>query len=223
MVLSVIIPVLDEAAGIQTMLQSLQTLRTRGHEIIVVDGGSRDNTVALAEQLADRVECGARGRARQMNTGARLARGEILWFLHGDSRVDASADLRIQQAVSAGAAWGRFDIRLSGDRWLLRIVETMMNWRSRFSGIATGDQGIFVSRVLFEQIGGFTEIPLMEDIDLSKRLKKYGDPACLRQPLVTSSRRWERDGILHTIALMWYLRLAYFLGVPAERLAAYYD
>jgi hypothetical protein len=125
----------------------------------------------------------------------------------------------LQQAGS----WGRFDVRLSGDRFLLRLVEWMMNWRSRFTGVATGDQGIFVSRELFEGVGGFAALPLMEDIDLSRRLKRQQWPVCLRNTLTASSRRWEEHGILRTIALMWYLRLAYFLGVPPARLAMHYD
>jgi len=159
----------------------------------------------------------------QMNIGAQAARGRVLWFVHADTRVPEKAAPVIIESVAHAAGWGRFDVRLSGDRLLLRLVERMMNWRSRFTGIATGDQGIFVTRELFERVGGFTAMPLMEDIDLSRRLKREQRPLCLRDTLTSSSRRWEQKGIVRTIALMWVLRLAYFLGVPPARLAMHYD
>jgi rSAM/selenodomain-associated transferase 2 len=158
-----------------------------------------------------------------MNVGAQAASGRVFWFLHADTRLPDKAAHRIIEAVQHAGGWGRFDVRLSGDRFLLRLVERMMNWRSRFTGVATGDQGIFVTRELFERVGGFADLPLMEDIDLSSRLKRQQWPVCLRDTLITSSRRWEQQGVLRTIALMWYLRLAYFLGVPAARLATRYD
>ena len=220
MQLSIIIPTLDEAEAVVALLQQLQSLRARGHEVILADGGSKDDTVALAEPLVDRVLVTPAGRARQMNAGAAVANGQMLWFVHADSRIPQRADEHILQ--SAGPVWGRFNVHLSGDRMLLRVVERLMNLRSRITGIATGDQGIFVSRVLFERIGGYADLPLMEDIDLSKRLKHEQTPVCLHNTLTTSSRRWEQKGIVRTILLMWTLRLAWFLGVPAARLATHY-
>jgi len=221
--LSIIIPALNEAGCIRELLRQLQALRAQGHEVIVVDGGSCDATVALAQPLVDQLLPAPAGRALQMNIGAQAARGRVLWFVHADTRVPDKAAPVIIESVAHAAGWGRFDVRLSGDRLLLRLVERMMNWRSRFTGIATGDQGIFVTRELFERVGGFAALPLMEDIDLSRRLKHQQRPLCLRDTLTSSSRRWEQKGIVRTIALMWVLRLAYFLGVPPARLAMHYD
>lgn len=221
--LSIIVPALNEAACIRQLLRQLQALRAQGHEVIVVDGGSCDATVALAQPLVDQLLPAPAGRALQMNIGAQAARGRVLWFVHADTRVPEKAAPVIIESVAHAAGWGRFDVRLSGDRLLLRLVERMMNWRSRFTGIATGDQGIFVTRELFERVGGFAALPLMEDIDLSRRLKREQRPLCLRDTLTSSSRRWEQKGIVRTIALMWVLRLAYFLGVPPARLAMHYD
>ena len=221
--LSIIVPALNEAGCIRELLRQLQALRAQGHEVIVVDGGSCDATVALAQPLVDQLLPAPAGRALQMNIGAQAARGRVLWFVHADTRVPDKAAPVIIESVAHAAGWGRFDVRLSGDRLLLRLVERMMNWRSRFTGIATGDQGIFVTRELFERVGGFAAMPLMEDIDLSRRLKREQRPLCLRDTLTSSSRRWEQKGIVRTIALMWVLRLAYFLGVPPARLAMHYD
>ncbi|MEA2078388.1 MAG: TIGR04283 family arsenosugar biosynthesis glycosyltransferase [Pseudomonadota bacterium] len=221
--LSIIIPTLNEAGCIRDILRQLQALRAQGHEVILVDGGSCDETIALAQALVDQLLPAPAGRALQMNVGAQAAAGRVFWFLHADTRVPDKAARLIIEAVQHAGSWGRFDVRLSGDKGLLRLVERMMNWRSRLTGVASGDQGIFVTRELFERVGGFADLPLMEDIDLSRRLKRQQWPVCLRDTLVTSSRRWEQKGILRTIALMWYLRLAYFLGVPAARLAMHYD
>jgi len=221
--LTVIIPALNEAACISATLMPLQALRARGHEVIVVDGGSVDATVTQARPLCDRVLNSAPGRARQMNAGAQAATGEVLWFVHADTGVPADSDVLILQAVQGDAVWGRFDVCLSGRQPLLRIVAWLMNLRSRITGIATGDQGIFVKRAVFTAVGGFPEIPLMEDIALSRALKQHAHPICLRTRLVTSSRRWERDGIVRTILLMWWLRFAYWRGVSPERLAAHYQ
>ena len=223
MQISIIIPTLDEAGCIIGTLQPLQALRDQGIEVILVDGGSRDNTVELARPFVDRLLGSSPGRARQMNCGARQACGQILWFLHADTLVPGNSDQLIVGALEGKQGWGRFDVRLSGNQRLLRLVEGLMNLRSRMTGISTGDQGLFVTRHLFEEVGGYADIPLMEDIDLSKRLKRKTAPACIRKRLVTSSRRWEQRGILKTILLMWYLRLAYFVGVPAERLAMRYE
>ena len=220
--LSIIVPTLDEGALTLDCVQHLARLRAVGHELILVDGGSRD---LPAGPLAAAVDCllvSPPGRAVQMNRGAAAASGEILWFLHVDSRIPQDADRAIFDALAARPGWGRFDIRLSGRHPLLRLVERMMNWRSRISGIATGDQGIFVHRSLFERIGGYPDQALMEDIEISRRLKRLARPHALRLYLTASSRRWEQQGILRTILLMWGLRLAYWLGVSPERLAALY-
>lgn len=220
--LSVIIPALNEADHIVPLLDALSPLRARGVEVILVDGGSRDATRELAEGRVDRLLHRGRGRARQLNAGAAVARGEVLWFLHADTRIPEDAEEHLRAALGR-RAWGRFDVRLSGAHPLLRVVERAMNLRSCLTGIATGDQGIFLRREDFHALGGFPAIELMEDIALSKRLKRtLGRPACVRIPLITSSRRWERRGILRTIVLMWWLRLAYALGVKPARLARWY-
>ncbi|MFO1430482.1 MAG: TIGR04283 family arsenosugar biosynthesis glycosyltransferase [Candidatus Competibacteraceae bacterium] len=221
--ISVIVPVLNEAAALPACLQALQPLRRQACELLVVDGGSTDTSVTIARRLADRVLETPAGRAVQMNTGARVARGDILWFLHGDSLPppDAAASIRTALAES-NHHWGRFDVRLSGSRPLLRMVETLMNRRSCLTGIATGDQGIFVRHATFAQMGGYPAIPLMEDIALSRRLKRFSRPVCLKQCLLTSSRRWEQQGIWKTILLMWCLRLGYFLGADPARLKRLY-
>lgn len=222
--LSIIIPCLNEAGGIVAALERLQPLRRRGVEVIVVDGGSRDGSVALAAPLADRVLTAPRGRASQMNAGAAVAHGELLLFLHADCALPADGDRLIADGLRAGGKrWGRFDIRLAGAHPLLKIVAFMMNWRSRLTGIATGDQGIFVTRGLFADAGGFPAIPLMEDIALSKSLKTFGAPLCLRARITASGRRWDERGVLRTMLLMWRLRLAYFLGADPADLALRYD
>jgi rSAM/selenodomain-associated transferase 2 len=222
--ISIIIPVLNEAATIASTLTALQPMRKRGHQLLLVDGGSHDNTIALAEPLVDRVFCSSAGRAAQMNAGAAAANGDLLWFVHADTLMIPDTDVLLQKAFNASAkAWGRFDIRLSADTAALRIIAWMMNWRSRLSGIATGDQGIFIRRDTFERIGGFADIPLMEDIDISRRLKRTaGRPLCLSHKLTTSSRRWEKQGVLHTVMLMWRIRLAYWLGANPTDLARQY-
>jgi rSAM/selenodomain-associated transferase 2 len=221
--LSVIVPALNEATAITTTLMALQPLRTRGHQVIVVDGGSHDLTVELSRPLADRVMQAKAGRATQMRAGADVADGSVLWFLHADTIAPENADRLIAQALRlAPTGWGRFDVQLSQTRPLLKCVAWMMNQRSRLSGIATGDQGIFVRRRLYDDVGGFPEIPLMEDIAISRALRRHGRPASIRQPLFSSPRRWLAHGVFRTILHMWALRLAYFLGVSPERLAACY-
>ena len=222
-VISVIVPALNEADGIEDMLQALQDMRVRGIEIIVADGGSSDNTVAICAPLADRVIIADTGRARQMQAGAALARGSVLWFLHADSRAPRDADLSIATALASGNRhWGRFDVRFPHAGLLLEVVATLMSLRSRLTGIATGDQGIFVTRELFEHVNGYPLIPLMEDIALSRRLKRHSRPACLHEKLITSARRWQVQGTLRTILVMWSLRLAYFLGASPAWLAQFY-
>ncbi|MDP2972055.1 MAG: TIGR04283 family arsenosugar biosynthesis glycosyltransferase [Deltaproteobacteria bacterium] len=223
MKISIIMPVLNEAPAIAQTLIALQPLREAGHEVIVVDGGSHDDTITFSKPYADKIIQGPRGRSRQMNAGAKLASGEILLFLHGDTFLPGRADRLIIEGMNRkGSGWGRFDVKLSGKHPLLRIIEILMNWRSRLSRIATGDQAIFVKRELFEAFGGFPEIDLMEDIALSKMLKKHGRPLCLYQRVLTSSRRWEEKGLFRTILLMWFLRLAYFFKVNPKRLAKLY-
>jgi rSAM/selenodomain-associated transferase 2 len=222
--LSIIIPCLDEQEGIAATLSALAPLRARGAEVIVVDGGSSDDTVARATPLADLVITAPRGRARQMNAGALRARGEILLFLHADSLLPEAADLAVVDGLKRSRrGWGRFDVAIAGSHPLLRVVERLMNLRSRLTGIATGDQAIFVTRSLFTAAGDYPEIPLMEDIALSKRLKRFGPPLCLNHRLTTSGRRWEKHGVLRTIVLMWRLRLAYWLGADPAKLAARYE
>ena len=222
--ISVIIPALNESAHLQATLECLQDLRGRGHEIIVVDGGSSDATMSLARAAADRVICSGRGRARQMNAGAEIAGGDSFWFLHADTRVPKDADRLINAALGSGNhSWGRFDVRLDDDGRLLRLVARLMNLRSRLTGIATGDQGLFMTRTAFVHIGGFEDIPLMEDIAASRVLRRLSRPATPRARLQTSARRWRRHGVFRTVLTMWSLRLGYFLGVPAQRLARFYS
>ena len=220
---SIIVPALNEAAGVGPALKQFASLRASGEvEVILVDGGSRDGTVNIARQLVDQFVQAEPGRARQMNAGAALARGKFLLFLHADTLLPGNWLDEVALARLQGRVWGRFDVRLSGGAWQLRLVETLMNLRSRWSGIATGDQAIFVSGSVFRETGGFPEKPLMEDLDLSARLLRQGRPYCSRQKVLTSSRRWEEEGILRTILLMWRLRFLYWLGVPAEKLVRSY-
>ena len=219
--LSIIIPVLNEALTLTDHLASLQPLRTQGVEVIVVDGSSSDNSAQAALPLVDRVLSSSPGRALQMNLGAQLASAPALLFLHADTRLPESAVDQITQALNT-CAWGRFDIKLSGlSRWL-PVVSWMMNQRSRFTGIATGDQGIFVRATTFKDVGGFPEQRLMEDIELSKRLKRVSSPACLRSLVISSGRRWDEFGAWQTIRLMWRLRYRYWRGVSATQLAKEY-
>jgi rSAM/selenodomain-associated transferase 2 len=221
--LSIIIPVLDEAAGIADTLAALAPFRARGAEVIVVDGGSQDGTVDLARPHADCVLGGPRGRASQMNAGAANARGDVLLFLHADTRLPTDADRLIPDGLAqSGKAWGRFDVAIEGKSPLLPLVAWSMNLRSRATGIATGDQAMFVTRVAFGCVGGFPEIALMEDIVMSARLKRVSRPLCLRERIATSGRHWEKRGVARTILLMWRLRLAYFFGAKPEALAQRY-
>jgi rSAM/selenodomain-associated transferase 2 len=216
--LSVVIPALNEAAAIGATLAALAPLRARGHEVVLADGGSEDATREIAAHLADRVVLAPRGRARQMNAGAAAASGDALLFLHADTRLPANADHLIFHSLKKNP-WGRFDVAIEGRSALLPVIAFFMNTRSRLTGIATGDQAIFVRREAFP---GFPDIPLMEDIGFSKVMKRRSPPACLREKAATSGRRWERRGVLRTVILMWRLRLAYFLGAAPDELARRY-
>lgn len=219
--LSIVVPVLNEAPGIARFLSGLAGLRARGAQLIVVDGGSRDGTPALAAPFADLLVNSKGGRANQMNAGAAHAQGEALLFLHADTLLPPDADMLISAAL-ADCHWGRFDVRFDGAHPAMPMIAAMMNLRSRITGISTGDQAMFLRRETYSRMGGFEAIPLMEDIELSRRLKRIGRPACLRQRVTTSSRRWEKYGVWRTVFLMWRLRLAYFFGADPRKLATAY-
>jgi rSAM/selenodomain-associated transferase 1 len=236
--LRIVMPVLNEGVGLVARLCALQPLRRHGATVVVVDGGSTDSTWAIARRWADVVLLAPRGRASQMNAGARFVdraidspahrhfdstkMPDILLFLHADTQLPDNADTLIAQALTAGREWGRFDVCIVGQHRLLPMVAVLMNLRSRLSGIATGDQALFVQRTVFEAVGGFADQLLMEDIDLSARLSRRGPPACLRPPVLTAGRRWDQHGLWRTIGLMWALRWAYWRGQSANDLAGRY-
>ena len=221
--LSVIIPVLNEAAVIEVSLASLQLLREQGAELILVDGGSIDGTVSLAAPLVDRSIVSIRSRANQMNAGAAVARADVLLFLHADTTLPPDALPAIFKGLATSAnVWGRFDVHIEGQPFMLRVIAAMMNWRSRLTGIATGDQAIFVRKAEFLAVRGFPVQALMEDIQISRSLGLRSAPLCLDQKVRTSGRRWTNAGIWRTIFLMWRLRLLYWLGVSPEKLAQKY-
>ncbi|MBC7438254.1 MAG: TIGR04283 family arsenosugar biosynthesis glycosyltransferase [Bdellovibrionales bacterium] len=222
MTLRIVIPVLNEGASLAQRLHALRPLRERGAEVVVVDSGSTDSTWAVAMAFADRVLLAPRGRGLQMNAGARGSTADVLLFLHADTSLPQDADHLIAAAMQQGYRWGRFNVRIAGAHPMLRVVAGMMNLRSRVTGIATGDQAIFVTRELFETLRGFAPIPLMEDVELSTRLRRLSAPACLRGQVTTSGRRWETHGLWRTIALMWRLRGAYFFGASPQALARRY-
>ena len=220
---SLIIPVLNEANQIGACLLPLQMQRGQALEIIVVDGGSKDRTASIAAELADKVITAQPGRAIQMNAGARQATGAILAFLHVDTHLPDDFASLISALQASENQWGFFSVKLSGTHYLFRVIEKLMNWRARLTGIATGDQAMFMYRQTYQEVDGFPEIALMEDIALSRRLKRLSPPLCLARPVVTSSRRWEQYGIINTILKMWWLRLAYFIGVDPTKLAKQYE
>lgn len=221
MKLSIIVPMLNEAAGLPDLCEHLVPLSRAGAEIIFVDGGSQDESAAIVHAAGFRVLTSPPGRARQMNAGAKQSNGDTLLFLHADTRLPEGALIAIAQALRQHR-WGRFDVRIAGKPRTLRLVAALMNWRSRVTGIATGDQGLFMTSQAFKDVGGFPEQPLMEDIDICRVLKAKGSPACLRQQVVTSGRRWETRGVWRTIALMWWLRWRYWQGAPVEDIARAY-
>jgi rSAM/selenodomain-associated transferase 2 len=221
--LSIIMPVLDEAGRIGAALSALAPFRARGAELIVADGGSHDRTVEIAKPLADRVVTAPRGRGAQMNAGAAAATGDVLLFLHADAALPPEADTLLLAGLRGSAwRWGRFDVRIEGRSPLLAVVSGFMNWRSLVTGIATGDQAMFATRAAFDEVGGFPDIPLMEDVALSKRLKRIGRPLNLTARVAVSGRRFDERGALRTILLMWRLRLEFWLGVPPATLARRY-
>jgi rSAM/selenodomain-associated transferase 2 len=220
---SVIVPMLNEALALPALLPQMRALERQGCEVLVVDGGSDDGSADLARQSGLRVLPSPRGRARQMNQGAAHASGDLLLFLHADTRLPDGALSAIARSLcSSGAVWGRFDVVIEGTHPMLRVVAALMNRRSRWTGIATGDQAMFVTRAAFDAVGGFPDQPLMEDIELSARLCRLSRPACIAEPVHTAGRRWESRGVWHTIVLMWRLRWAYWRGVPADLLAQRY-
>ncbi|WP_341919170.1 TIGR04283 family arsenosugar biosynthesis glycosyltransferase [Polaromonas sp. YR568] len=221
--LSIVLPVLNEAAGLGAALRALAPLRARGAELIVADGGSGDRSAALAQAGGAYLVNAPRGRALQMNAGAAQARGEVLLFLHADTVLPTSADALISKALADGSrVWGRFDVAITGRPRMLKLIAALMNLRSRRTGIATGDQAMFMTRAAFEAVGGFPAQPLMEDIEMSRRLLKLSRPACLSAKVQTSGRRWESRGVWRTVLLMWRLRFAYWRGASPERLAELY-
>ncbi|WP_395056722.1 TIGR04283 family arsenosugar biosynthesis glycosyltransferase [Polaromonas sp.] len=221
--LSIVMPVLNEADGLDAVLQALAPLLAQGAELIVADGGSLDGTVVHAQAAAARVVHAPRGRALQMNAGAQHASGDVLLFLHADTLLPPDASTLMIRALASGAqVWGRFDVKIFGQPPLLRVVAAFMNLRSRWTGIATGDQAMFMTRAAFAAVGGFPVQPLMEDIEMSARLRRLSRPACLRAKVLTSGRRWETRGTWRTVLLMWRLRFAYWRGVAPERLAELY-
>ncbi len=221
--LSIIVPVLNEAQEMPRLLAALLPLMRSGCEVIIVDGGSVDGSAGMAQATGFTVLQSAPGRARQMNAGAKLAGGDALLFLHADTQLpEGAAQLVTHALMDELSMWGRFDVRISGQSRMLRVVSWLMNWRSCLTGIATGDQGMFMTRAVFEAVGGFPDQPLMEDIELSKQLRRFSRPACITRSVTTSGRRWETRGVWRTIFLMWRLRWAYWRGVSANRLAQIY-
>lgn len=221
--ISFILPVLNEAELVVEQLGLLQAYRQKGHEVLVIDGGSTDNTAELASALADVVETTLPGRSRQMNHGAEHASGEVFLFLHIDTSLPKAADELVLRALGGDqAGWGWFNVRLSSNRVPFRLIGWAMNVRAGFSSVCTGDQALFVSRELFEEVGKFPALPLMEDIAISKKLRRIVSPVHIVQAAVTSSRRWEEKGLFKTVLLMWKLRLLFFLGVSPSRLVTMY-
>jgi len=220
--ISIIIPVLNEEINLSQISSHLQLIRQQGHDVIIVDGGSVDNTLVIAYEITDKVVVSKAGRALQMNSGADIASGEVLLFLHADTLLPDNALQTIIDLFQKKNYWGRFNVRLSSNKNIYRLIERLMNLRSCLTSIATGDQAIFIERNLFDRVGRFPEIALMEDVAISKQLKKIVKPVCLKQKVITSSRRWETKGVVSTVLLMWKLRLYYFFGMSPDKLKQLY-
>lgn len=221
--LSIIVPLLNERQQLTSLINHAKEWRDKGCEIILVDGGSTDGSLSVLQESGLKTLSAPRGRAHQMNAGAAVAEGDMLLFLHADTRLCEGAHTLVREALArSNSGWGRFDVRIDGDHWLLKIVGGLMNLRSRLTGVATGDQCLFLSATTFQAVGGFPKQPLMEDIEISRRLLRLSRPICLRRKITTSGRRWLDNGIGRTIWLMWRLRWAYWRGTSAEQLARYY-
>ena len=224
--ISIVIPTLNESSGLQILLNRLALLTERWprdkFEIVLVDGGSTDGTRSLALSRVDLLIRSQSGRARQQNAGAAVARHDLLFFLHADSTLPQDFLEQLDVACAKGGLWGRFDVGFDSQLRRYRLLAWLMNWRSRLTGICTGDQGLFISRDLFVQVGGFADIPLMEDIEICRRLRRYGAPVCIPSVLITSSRRWHTNGFVRTVLLMWSLRWRYFFGATPEQLVERY-
>ena len=222
MKISIIIPVLNEQENLSRLTAYLQLVQDQGHEVIIVDGGSKDNTLTMAYEITRHVVVSNAGRALQMNSGADIATGEVLLFLHADTQLPENTVQIISELFNNKNYWGRFNVRLSSNKTVYRLIEQLINLRSRLTSIATGDQAIFIEKNLFDRVAGFPEIALMEDVAISKRLKKIVKPICLKQKVITSSRRWETKGVAATVFLMWKLRLYYFFGMSPDKLKQLY-
>ena len=226
--MSIIIPVRNEASIIGPALVALQTLRSEGVQVIVVDGHSTDGTVSRCTGLCDVLLHSEPSRARQMNRGATQALGTVLLFLHADTQLPPNVlsvvlpALALRADGAVRARWGRFDVNIDGKPALLRVVAALMNWRSRATGIATGDQALFIRRDEFIAVGGYPNQPLMEDVEISKRLRARSAPVSLLERVTTSGRRWEQRGVWRTVFLMWRLRFYYWLGASPTKLAQMY-
>jgi rSAM/selenodomain-associated transferase 2 len=225
MKIALVVPVFNEALTLPRLVAQLIGLKktaTQDFELVFVDGGSADDTVALIQNAGLHVIVSTKGRAWQMNAGAMQTTSDILLFLHADTQLPANALATITISLVGNMCWGRFDVRIAGEPWMLGVVSLMMNWRSRLTGIATGDQAMFMTRTAFQTIGGFPEQALMEDIEASRRLRQLSRPACIASPVITSGRRWETRGVWTTIFLMWRLRWAYWRGQNPAQLAELY-
>lgn len=225
MKIAIVVPVFNESLVLPKLTSDLTTLQQVANsdfELVFVDGGSTDNTAALIQAAGLRVINSPKGRAWQMNTGATQTTGDVLLFLHADTQLPKNAWAEIKSNLTEDICWGRFDVRIAGKPWMLAVVSRMMNWRSRLTGIATGDQAMFMTRSAYQAIGGFPELALMEDIEASRRLRQLSRPACIVSPVITSGRRWETRGVWTTIFLMWRLRWAYWRGESPQKLGELY-
>lgn len=220
--ISIIIPVLNEEKNISAALENVERLNGE-KEIIVVDGGSIDNTMDIVKKKGIMLLSSQKGRGCQMNRGAEIANGDTLLFLHADTTLPENAITRIAETIkNHKIVGGRFDVRFDDDRFVFKLIAFLMNWRSRLTGIFTGDQAIFIRKSVFKDIGGYLEIPLMEDIALSKKMKRTGRVACLGDSTITSAKKWKEEGIIKTILLMWFLRLLYFFKISPRFLSRIY-